>query len=288
MQKNSKPSGVHCPQCGAELHEGDQFCGKCGFRLKAVKDVPAAGSKNKALLYGALGALLIIAGGTAGYFLYGHFIKSEQPATPPAASAPAETSSSSAPAVQEQKPAEPDIRKLYYAGKGRYESLDHNTVNLGPVSFRSGGNRHVIVYDTNSGAQLLDLYGPETTDMYKDSGDSFANKSVREIEVQGSDKRFYEVMMASGAHGKIEGYWIIGKKNGEWISYISLDNLQPFGFDKTQYHNLTAQMNAENKIVINAYHMYVAPGQASYQGKKVDDCYVTVDWDENAGTFRMY
>lgn len=286
MQENSKPSGVHCPQCGAELHEGDQFCGKCGFRLKAVKDVPTASSKNKALLYGALGALLIVAGGVAGYFLYGHFIKSEQPAAPPAASAPAESSSSSAPAVQEQKPAEPDIRKLYYAGKGNYISLNQKSVNLGKVGFKPSGNRHIIVYDTNSGTQLLDLYGPDTTNT--DTYNAPIDKYVREIEVEGSDRRFYEVKMAAGAHQKLEGYWIIGKKNGEWISYISLDNLEPFGFDKTKYHNLTAEMNAENKIVINAFHMYVAPGQASYQGKKIDDCYVTVDWDENAGTFRMY
>lgn len=283
MSKSDNSGGsMHCPNCGHEIRPGEHFCAGCGRPIGAAPK----SSKNSDMMYGVLGAVIVILAGIAGYMLYDHYGKGDQAAVQVSSSSAAETSSLPKKEA-EQKPAQPDIRRLYYAGKGQYLPLQKKSVSFGNVIFREGGNRHVLVYDAN-GKQLLDLYGPETTEQFKDSSDTYADKSVREIQIEGSNKHFYEVLMTTGAHAKLEGYWIVGEKNGEWISYVSLDNLKPFGFDKTKYYNLNVQMDADNKIVLNGYHMYVPPGAASYQGKKVDDFFVTIDWDENAGTFRMY
>lgn len=43
--------------------------------------------------------------------------------------------------------------------------------------------------------------------------------SIKEIKLANSDKLFYEVICTAGAHAKLEGYWLVGKKmaNGLYL-----------------------------------------------------------------------
>ena len=43
--------------------------------------------------------------------------------------------------------------------------------------------------------------------------------SIKEIKLVNSNKFFYEVKCTAGAHAKLEGYWLVGKKmaNGLYL-----------------------------------------------------------------------
>mgnify|MGYP000255416909 CR=1 FL=1 len=49
--------------------------------------------------------------------------------------------------------------------------------------------------------------------------------------------------MYSRAHAKLEGYWLVGKKDDKWTVFISMDNLKSFGINPDKYYNM------DNKIV---------------------------------------
>lgn len=56
-------------------------------------------------------------------------------------------------------------------------------------------------------------------------------------------------------------------------------------FDR--YYNLNNKI-INGKLIINCFHLEVFEGKSMAEGKKVDDFYVKVDWDNNKQTFRMY
>lgn len=111
--------------------------------------------------------------------------------------------------------------------------------------------------------------------------------SIKEIKLANSDKLFYEVICTAGAHAKLEGYWLVGKKDGEWTVFIFIDNLKSFGINPDKYYNMNNKI-VNGKLIINCFHLEVPEGKSMAEGKKVDDCYVKVDWDNNKQTFRMY
>ena len=111
--------------------------------------------------------------------------------------------------------------------------------------------------------------------------------SIKEIKLANSDKLFYEVICTAGAHAKLEGYWLIGKKDGEWTVFISMDNLKSFGINPDKYYNMNNKI-VNGKLIINCFHLEVPEGKSMAEGKKINDCYVKVDWDNNKQTFRMY
>lgn len=111
--------------------------------------------------------------------------------------------------------------------------------------------------------------------------------SIKEIKLANSDKLFYEVICTAGAHAKLEGYWLVGKKDDKWTVFISMDNLKSFGINPDKYYNMDNKI-VNGKLIINCFHLEVPEGKSMAEGKKVDDCYVKVDWDNNKQTFRMY
>ena len=111
--------------------------------------------------------------------------------------------------------------------------------------------------------------------------------SIKEIKLANSDKLFYEVKCTAGAHAKLEGYWLVGKKNGEWTVFISMDNLKSFGINPDKYYNMNNKI-VNGKLIINCFHLEVPEGKSMAKGKKIDDCYIKVDWDNNKQTFRIY
>lgn len=70
--------------------------------------------------------------------------------------------------------------------------------------------------------------------------------TVREIRTLNPAKAFYEIHATVGAHEQTCGYWIIGKHNGQWVTYISLESLVPMGYDLNGYHQLHSRINENN------------------------------------------
>lgn len=286
----------YCPKCGTKLDVSANFCNNCGFRQGNIdteainqSQTVSKNTKNRVFMYLFLILVLLIVAGVGTYF----YFSAEEPIAKQTTST-IETAENKAndtdttakiSSITKQNNI-PEIVSLKYSSN--YVSLSANQIvnNFPEISFMAQGNRHVIVLD-KQGNQLLDLYGPETTNMYKKSGDTYADRNVRQIQLMDGSRTFYAVSMTTGAHAKLEGFWIIGKQDGKWISFISIDNLEPFGFDKTQYHNFKYDI-VDGKLILNPYHVVVPQGASQAEGKKVDDCIVTADWDDNAKTFRMY
>ena len=94
--------------------------------------------------------------------------------------------------------------------------------------------------------------------------------------------------------------WCEGHQVPFWTKFIyrkdfsvkaNLWNL--YSYCRFVYEIRGTHYNMDNKIVngkliINCFHLEVPEGKSMAEGKKVDDCYVKVDWDNNKQTFRMY
>lgn len=73
-----------------------------------------------------------------------------------------------------------------------------------------------------------------------------ASYTIRKFGITNSEKAFYEIHATAGAHEQTCGYWIIGKHEGQWVTYISLESLVPMGYDLNCYHQLHSRINENN------------------------------------------
>ena len=73
-----------------------------------------------------------------------------------------------------------------------------------------------------------------------------ASYTIRKFGITNSENAFYEIHATAGAHEQTCGYWIVGKHNGQWVTYISLESLVPMGYDLNGYHQLHSRINENN------------------------------------------
>lgn len=73
-----------------------------------------------------------------------------------------------------------------------------------------------------------------------------ASYTIRKFSITNPAKAFYEIHATAGAHEQTCGYWIVGKHNGQWVTYISLESLVPMGYDFNGYHQLHSRINENN------------------------------------------
>ena len=73
-----------------------------------------------------------------------------------------------------------------------------------------------------------------------------ASYTIRKFGITNSEKAFYEIHATAGAHEQTCGYWIVGKHNSQWVTYISLESLVPMGYDLNGYHQLHSRINENN------------------------------------------
>lgn len=73
-----------------------------------------------------------------------------------------------------------------------------------------------------------------------------ASYTIRKFGITNSEKAFYEIHATAGAHEQTYGYWIVGKHNSQWVTYISLESLVPMGYDLNGYHQLYSRINENN------------------------------------------
>jgi len=166
-----------------------------------------------------------------------------------------------------------DIVNLEYTQNDKFILGDKEVAK---ISFKNVGNNCSVMLDDKNQV-LMNFY----TDVL------VPDLSIKEIKLANSDKLFYEVKCTAGAHAKLEGYWLVGKKDDKWTVFISMDNLKSFGINPDKYYNMDNKI-VNGKLIINCFHLEVPEGKSMAEGKKVDDCYVKVDWDNNKQTFRMY
>lgn len=113
---------------------------------------------------------------------------------------------------------------------------------------------------------------------------------IRKIETINPKMTFFEITASRGAHGKNCGYWIIGKHNGQWVTYISLDNLAAMGYTSGKWHTIQTNINSDGtgRLIFISSHTYMPPGaKYGYQSRSVNDFKIQLFWDQDAQWFGM-
>lgn len=291
---------IFCPNCGNQINDNEKFCSKCGNQIKQdsqdnneqmkqsekttrdniSQNVDTEKNYTKYKYIGIFIAVILLLGlvsfGAYSYFAHKDTKQVEQNVTvEPNKENTASEDKNNAVKEDVKQPVE-DIVNLEYTQNKKFIQ-DENQVAYFPDSkiyFQKVG-KSAMLDDKN---QVLMNFYVNTT---------MPDISIKEIKLANSDKLFYEVICTAGAHAKLEGYWLVGKKDGEWTVFISIDNLKSFGINPDKYYNMNNKI-VNGKLIINCFHLEVPEGKSMAKGKKIDDCYIKVDWDNNKQTFRIY
>lgn len=291
---------IFCPNCGNQINDNEKFCSKCGNQIKQnsqdnneqmkqsekttrdniSQNVDTEKNYTKYKYIGIFIAVILLLGlvpfGAYSYFAHKDTKQVEQNVTVEQNKENTASEDKNNAVKEDVKQPVEDIVNLEYTQNKKFIQ-DENQVAYFPDSkiyFQKVG-KSAMLDDKN---QVLMNFYVNTT---------MPDISIKEIKLANSDKLFYEVICTAGAHAKLEGYWLIGKKDGEWTVFISMDNLKSFGINPDKYYNMNNKI-VNGKLIINCFHLEVPEGKSMAEGKKIDDCYVKVDWDNNKQTFRMY
>lgn len=114
--------------------------------------------------------------------------------------------------------------------------------------------------------------------------------SIRPIHTMFPSMTFYEIIADQGAHGKNCGYWLIGKRDGKWVTYISIDNLAAMGYTANKWHQISTEANADatGRFILTSSHEYMPPGAIDEAHRKhAVDLRLQIFWDKEARWFGM-
>lgn len=72
---------------------------------------------------------------------------------------------------------------------------------------------------------------------------------VRAIETTDPGMRLFEITATRGAEARNCGYWLVGKWNGLWTTYVSWNSFANVGFRVNQWHQLTSRIVDQHLVV---------------------------------------
>ena len=112
--------------------------------------------------------------------------------------------------------------------------------------------------------------------------------AVREVYTTNPSMKFFEIIADRGAHAKNCGYWIVGKRDGNWVCFVSIDSLAQMGYTSGDWHQIRTAINEDGTgiFLLTSQHEYMPPGaQFQYQRKFAVDLRLQLFWDQNARWF---
>lgn len=106
-------------------------------------------------------------------------------------------------------------------------------------------SRELAISDDEEGVQFfladdgtLQLMNKNTKDVYKTfvpAEQGMVGYRVRDVFTANPEKIFFEINATIGAHEENCGYWLIGKQNGQWVTYVTLEDLAKNGYAIDQW-----------------------------------------------------
>ena len=291
---------IFCPNCGNQINDNEKFCSKCGNQIKQnsqdnneqmkqrekttsdniSQNVDTEKNYTKYKYIGIFIAVILLLGlvpfGAYSYFAHKDTKQVEQNVTIEQNKENTASEDKNNAVKEDVKQPVEDIVNLEYTQNKKFIQGENQVAYFpdSKIYFQKVG-KSAMLDDKN---QVLMNFYVNTT---------MPDISIKEIKLANSDKLFYEVICTAGAHAKLEGYWLVGKKDGEWTVFISIDNLKSFCINPDKYYNMNNKI-VNGKLIINCFHLEVPEGKSMAKGKKIDDCYIKVDWDNNKQTFRIY
>lgn len=271
---------IFCPNCGNQINDNEKFCSKCGNQIKrdsqdnneqmkqsekttsdnVSQNVDTEKNYTKYKYIGIFIAVILLLGlvpfGAYSYFAHKDTKQVEQNVTVEQNKENTASEDKNNAVKEDVKQPVEDIVNLEYTQNKKFIQ-DENQVAYFPDSkiyFQKVG-KSAMLDDKN---QVLMNFYVNTT---------MPDISIKEIKLANSDKLFYEVICTAGAHAKLEGYWLVGKKDGEWTVFISIDNLKSFGINPDKYYNMNNKI-VNGKLIINCFHLEVPEGKSMAKDKK--------------------
>ena len=170
--------------------------------------------------------------------------------------------------------------------------LTYSKYSINQVNFVYDDNKEKIKFVLKSDGILRLMSRDGQNDYLSFIGyeDAVTTYSVREIHITSPDKTFYEINTSIGTSGKNNGYWLIGKHKGKWVTYVSLNNLTAMGYTPWNWHRIQTNIGEydSGKFILTSIHTYMPPGaQFGYERRTATDLQLELYWDENAQWFGM-
>lgn len=74
---------------------------------------------------------------------------------------------------------------------------------------------------------------------------------VKKIYTSNPNLQFLEIIASVGAHGKTAGYWLIGRYNNKWVTFVSYNSLKSMGLP--DWARITSEVNPDRsgKMILN-------------------------------------
>jgi hypothetical protein len=154
------------------------------------------------------------------------------------------------------------------------------------------GEKVKFVLQSNGVLQLSDQSGRTKYLSFTSYNGSNAGigYAIRPIYTIFPSMTFIEINANQGAHAMNCGYWIVGKRDGQWVTYVSLDSLATMGYTPNKWHQIATAANedATGRFLLTSSHEYMPPGaQYGYQRQHAVDLRLQLFWDQNARWFGL-
>ena len=161
-------------------------------------------------------------------------------------------------------------------------------------------SRELEISDDEEGVQFfladdgtLQLMNKNTKDVYKSfvpSEQGMVGYRVRDVFTANPEKIFFEINATIGAHEENCGYWLIGKENGQWVTYVTLEDLAKNGYAIDQWRQIVTKINTDGsgRFILLSQYEYMPP-EATFgmQRKYCTDLQLELLWDDAAQGFVM-
>lgn len=121
-----------------------------------------------------------------------------------------------------------------------------------------------------------------------ETGKGSSDYVIRTIKTDNPSMTFYEIRAYAGAHGRSSGYWLIGRRNGAWVTFVTIDNLRTMGYNLNQENHISSKITDDGRFILTNKHSYMPPGaHYGYQKRMATDLQLELFWDQNAQWFGM-
>lgn len=161
-------------------------------------------------------------------------------------------------------------------------------------------SRELAISDDEDGVQFfladdgtLQLMNKNTQDVYKTFvplEQGMVGYRVRDVFTANPENIFFEINATIGAHEQNCGYWLIGKENGQWLTYVTLEDLAKNGYAIDQWRQIVTKINTDGsgRFILLSQYEYMPP-EATFgmQRKYCTDLQLELLWDDAAQGFVM-
>lgn len=138
-------------------------------------------------------------------------------------------------------------KSTVHVGMGDSHDYDY------PVTFDFENQKYLMERDSQSRLHLKSA--DRKTDYLSfipyEKDVEYEDYDVKKIYTSNPNLQFLEIIASVGAHGKTAGYWLIGRYNNKWVTFVSYDSLQSMGLP--DWARITSEINPDRsgKMILN-------------------------------------